>query len=193
MKILREVVITVAIAVAVFFALRLNVQTYEVYLSSMEPSFVEGECIIVNKVIYRSSAPQRGDVIIFWPPTGSDHPYIKRVIGLPGEIVEVRDGKVSINGTALNEDEYIKERPNYTMAPVRIPEGEYFVLGDNRNNSSDSHTGWTVPKKDIVGKAWFVYWPPSRWGVVKHHSYPELLATQGTGVQLGEWLGVQLE
>jgi len=184
MKILREVIITVAIAVAVFFALRLNVQTYEVYLSSMEPSFVEGECIMVNKVIYRSSDPQRGDVIIFWPPTGSGHPYIKRVIGLPGEIVEVKEGRVFVNGTPLDEDEYIKERPNYTMAPVQIPEGEYFVLGDNRNNSSDSHTGWTVPKKDIVGKAWFVYWPPSRCGVVKHHSYPELEVIEGQGVML---------
>jgi len=184
MKILREVVITVAIAVTVFFALRLNVQTYEVYLSSMEPSFVEGECIMVNKVIYRSSDPQRGDVIIFWPPTGSGHPYIKRVIGLPGEIVEVKEGRVFVNGTPLDEDEYIKERPNYTMAPVQIPEGEYFVLGDNRNNSSDSHTGWTVPKKDIVGKAWFVYWPPSRCGVVKHHSYPELEVIEGQGVML---------
>jgi len=184
MKILREVIITVAIAVTVFFALRLNVQTYEVYLSSMEPSFVEGECIMVNKVIYRSSDPQRGDVIIFWPPTGSGHPYIKRVIGLPGEIVEVKEGRVFVNGTPLDEDEYIKERPNYTMAPVQIPEGEYFVLGDNRNNSSDSHTGWTVPKKDIVGKAWFVYWPPSRCGVVKHHSYPELEVIEGQGVML---------
>ena len=188
MKILREVVITVAIAVAVFFALRLNVQTYEVYLSSMEPSFVEGERIMVNKVIYRSSEPQRGDVIVFWPPTGSKHPYIKRVIGLPGEIVEVRDGKVSINGTPLDEDEYIKEPPNYTMAAVQIPEGEYFVLGDNRNNSSDSHTGWTVPRKDIVGKAWFVYWPVSKWRVVKHHAYPELVVIEGQEAELSQIL-----
>jgi len=188
MKILREVVITVAIAVAVFFALRLNVQTYEVYRSSMEPSFVEGECIMVNKVVYRSSDPQRGDVIIFWPPTGPDGPYIKRVIGLPGEIVEVRDGKVSINGTALDEDEYIKEPPNYTMAAVQIPEGEYFVLGDNRNNSSDSHTGWTVPKGNIVGKAWFVYWPVSKWRVVKHHTYPELVVSEGQEAGLSQIL-----
>ncbi|NWF77596.1 MAG: signal peptidase I [Chloroflexi bacterium] len=178
MKILREIVITVLIAVAVFFALRLNIQTYTVVMSSMEPSFQQGECIIVNKVTYHSSGPQRGDVIIFDPPFDSPHPFIKRVIGLPGETVEIKDGKVFIDGAPLEEG-YIMAPPDYTMAATKIPENEYFVLGDNRNYSNDSHTGWTVPRDNIIGKAWFTYWPPSKWGIVKHYSYPELPETEG--------------
>jgi len=193
MKILREIGITILIAVAVFVLLRLTVQSYTVVMSSMEPNFQQGECIMVNKVSYHSSGPQRGQVIIFNPPFESEYPFIKRVIGLPDETVEIKDGKVFINGTALEEDEYIKERPNYTMPATEVPENEYFVLGDNRNNSNDSHTGWTVSRDNIIGKAWFIYWPPSSWGVIKHYSYPELLGTEGQEMMLGQSFGVQLE
>jgi signal peptidase I len=193
MKILREVGITILIAVAVFVLLRLTVQSYTVVMSSMEPNFQQGECIMVNKVCYHSSGPQRGQVIIFNPPFDSEYPFIKRVIGLPGETVEIKDGNVFINGTALEEDEYIMAPPSYTMSAKEIPENEYFVLGDNRNNSNDSHTGWTVPRDNIIGKAWFIYWPPSSWGVIKHYSYPELLETEGQEMMLGQSFGVQLE
>jgi signal peptidase I len=193
MKILREIVITILIAVVVFVCLRLTVQSYTVVMSSMEPNFHDGECIMVNKVSYHSSGPQRGQVIIFNPPFDSEYPFIKRVIGLPGETVEIKDGNVFINGTALEEDEYIMAPPSYTMSAKEIPENEYFVLGDNRNNSNDSHTGWTVPRDNIIGKAWFIYWPPSKWGVVKHYSYPELLGTEGEEMALCQSFGVQLE
>jgi signal peptidase I len=193
MKILREIGITILIAVAVFVLLRLTVQSYTVVMSSMEPNFQQGECIMVNKVSYHSSGPQRGQVIIFNPPFESEYPFIKRVIGLPGETVEIKDGNVFINGTALEEDEYIKERPNYTMPATEVPENEYFVLGDNRNNSNDSHTGWTVPRANIIGKAWFIYWPPRSWGVIKHYSYPELLGTEEQEMMLCQSFGVQLE
>jgi signal peptidase I len=173
MKVFREIIITVLIAVAVFAVLRLTVQSSTVLMSSMEPNFYHGDTIMVNKVNYRFSDPQRGQVIIFNPPFDSPHPFIKRVIGLPGDMVEVKDGKVFVNGTALDE-EYIMEPPNYTMPPTEVPAKKYFVLGDNRNNSNDSQDGWTVPRNNIIGKAWFVYWPPSRWGVVRHYSYPEL-------------------
>jgi signal peptidase I len=193
MKILREVGITILIAVAVFVLLRLTVQSYTVVMSSMEPNFQQGECIMVNKVCYHSSGPQRGQVIIFNPPFDSEYPFIKRVIGLPGETVEIKDGNVFINGTALEEDEYIMAPPSYTMSAKEIPENEYFVLGDNRNNSNDSHTGWTVPRDNIIGKAWFIYWPPSSWGVIKHYSYPELLGTEGQEMMLCQSFGVQFE
>ena len=174
MKFLREVVITVLIAVAVFAILRFTVQSYTVVMSSMKPTFQEGECIMVNKMSYRSSGPQRGDVIVFNPPFDSQFPFIKRVIGLPGETVEIKDEKVFIDGIPL-EEEYTMEAPNYTaMSAQEIPENEYFVLGDNRNNSNDSRNNWTVPWDNIIGKAWFTYWPPSRLKVVKHYSYPEL-------------------
>ena len=173
MKILREIGITILIAVAIFALLRVTVQAYTVQYSCMLPNIEEGEWLMVSKASYFFSDPDRGDVIVFDPPVSSQYPYIKRVIGLPGETVEVRDGKVFIDGIALIE-EYIKEPPNYTMAPKVIPQGEYFVLGDNRNNANDSHAGWTVPRENIIGEAWFVYWQPDKWGPIKQYSYPEL-------------------
>jgi len=192
MKILREVGITILIAVAVFVLLRLTVQSYTVVMSSMEPNFQEGECIMVNKVCYRSAGPQRGEVIIFDPPFNSQYPFIKRVIGLPGETVEIKDEKVFIDGIPL-EEEYIRAPPNYEMAAKEIPENEYFVLGDNRNNSNDSHSSWTVPRDNIIGKAWFTYWPPSKLGVVKHYSYPELNGAGEQEMMVSHSFGVQLE
>jgi signal peptidase I len=193
MKILREVVITVIIAAAVFALLRLTVQSYTVVMSSMEPTFQQGDCIMVSKVSYRSSGPQRGDVIVFNPPFDSQFPFIKRVIGLPGDIVEIKNGEVSINGTPLEENEYIAAEPNYTMSATEVSQNEYFVLGDNRNNSTDSSKGWTVPRENIIGKAWFTYWPPSKLGGVKHYRYPELIEAAEQEIGLNYSYGVQLE
>ena len=195
MKILREVGITVLIAVAVFVCLQLTVQSYIVHETCMLPNIEEGEWIMANKVCYRSSGPQRGDVIIFHPPPpneGSPQSFIKRVIGLPDETVEIKDGQVFINGIPL-EEEYIMTPPNYTMSATELPEDEYFVLGDNRNNSNDSHSGWTVPRDNIIGKAWFTYWPPSKWGIIKHYSYPELNEAAEVGIIAGHSIEVQLE
>ena len=175
MKFLRDFGITILIAIAIFALLRVTIQGYKVQYSSMLPGIEEGEWIMVNKASYFFSDPERGEVIVFKPheEVHSRHPFIKRIIGLPGDTVEIKDGRVFINGIAL-EEEYIKETPHYTTPPKKIPDDEYFVLGDNRNHSNDSHNGWTAPRENIVGKAWFVYWPPDNWRVIKHYSYPEL-------------------
>ncbi len=168
----RDILITLTIALAIFFALRTTVQAYDVVGSSMEPNFQYGDRLMVNKVVYHFHDPERGDVIILHPPylPKDAIPFIKRVIALPGDSVEVKGGVVYVNGSPLDETDYIEDLPTYTFYLAEVPENEYFVLGDNRNNSSDSHYGWTVPKENIIGKAWFSYWPPSEWGMV--HQYP---------------------
>ncbi len=173
MKILREVGITILIAIAIFALLQAVVANYKVHGSCMLPNVEEGEGIMVSKASYFFSDPERGDVVVLWPPFKSEVPFIKRVIGLPGETVEVKKGRVFIDGIPIEED-YIREPPRYTMPSKEIPPDEYFVLGDNRNNASDSRSWGTVPRENIIGKAWFIYWPPGKWGVIKHYSYPEL-------------------
>ncbi len=169
---LRDVLTTLALAAVISLGLRATVQPYIVWQSCMEPNFYEGQQIEVNKVVYKLHEPQRGDVIIFQPPFPSEKPFIKRIIALPGDTVEVKNGAVYINGLKLQES-YIKEPPAYTLSQKKIPENEYFVLGDNRNNADDSHTGWTVPRQNIIGKAWLSYWPPDRWGLVSNYHLQE--------------------
>ncbi len=180
MKILREVGITILIAIAIFGLLRLTVQGYRVQYSCMLPNIEEGAWIMVSKASYFFSDPERGDIVIFNPPEElhSRYPFIKRAIGLPGDIVEVKDNKVFINGIPL-EEEYIREPPHYTVPPKKITPDEYFVLGDNRNNANDSHCWGTVPRDNMIGKAWLIYWPPGKWEVIKHYSYPELAERDG--------------
>jgi len=122
---------------------------------------------MVSKATYFFHEPQRGDIIVLRSPQNNSD-LIKRIIALPGDTVEIRDDTVFINGTPLVEPYYL-EPPHYIVPPQEIPNGNYFVLGDNRNNSSDSHRGWTVPRKNIVGKAWITYWPPYRWDTIEHY------------------------
>lgn len=166
MKFVRDIVVPIIIGLAVFFLLRALVEPFVVEHSSMWPTIEEGEYILVDKVSYRFHQPQRGDIIVFRPPWNSGRPYIKRVIGLPGDIVEIKDGSVFVNGERL--DEPYAGRTQDLLPPLEVPRDEYFVLGDNRNNSYDSRRGWTVNRKDIVGKAWVTYWPPGRWGPIEH-------------------------
>ena len=190
MKILREVGIAVLIAVAIFVFLRFNVQGYTVQYSSMLPNIEEGQWVMVNKAGYFFSDPQRGDVVVFDPPISSKYPFIKRVIGLPGDTVEVKNNNVFVNGIPLEEGDYIMATANYEMPAKEVPETEYFVLGDNRNSSNDSHNGWTVPRDDIVGKAWFTYWPLNRLGMIEHHSYPELIGPDEQEIMVSQSIGV---
>ncbi len=169
----------IAITVLVFVGLRLTVQVYIVYGPSMQPNFYEDQWLMVNKVVYNFHDPERGDVIIFRPPYEGRDSFIKRIIGLPGERVEMKQGKVYIYQTDGSiqelEEPYIEDPARGQYLSSVIPEGEYFVLGDNRNNTDDSRNGWTVPTEDIRGKAWISVWPPSLWGMAT--SYPTMEQT----------------
>ena len=171
----RELIVTALLALAVFFALRFTIDTVIILGISMEPSFHSGQRVLVSKITYRFHQPERGDVIIFKPDNGIEEDLIKRIIAKPGDTVEVRDGAVYINGIMLDEP-YIKSAPTYRFKEMEIPSGNYFVLGDNRNRSNDSHNGWVVPRQNIIGKAWLSIWPPPEWGFVPDYSLSEQLA-----------------
>jgi len=174
---IRQTLIMLAVAVAVYFILNSTIQNSIVIGSSMEPSFHNNQRVLVNQVVYNHNKPERGNVIILRPPNNPEStPLIKRVIGLPGESVEIKEGKVYIHRNSkvfsLNEL-YIKAPPNYTYTSGIIPEDEYFVLGDNRNSSNDSHRGWTVPMEYIIGKVCLSIWPPSEWHTIPDYSLPQ--------------------
>ena len=174
---IREVLGTLLLAVLIFFLISTTIQSSVVIYSSMEPNLHEGQRILINKVVYKFHEPERGDIIVFPSPGNPDEEYIKRIIGLPGEVVETKDGIVYIhqpdgNVLTLDEDEYIANPAKNDFLSNTIPPENYFVLGDNRNNSIDSRHGWTVPCQDIVGKAWLSIWPMSDWGLVPNYSLP---------------------
>lgn len=175
---LRELAITVGLALVIFLAYHAVAQTSVVDGSSMLPGLENSQRLIVSKAAYFFASPQRGDIIIVHPPIDPQKEYVKRLIGLPEDTVEVKNGTVYVNGVALNEP-YIKAAPTYTMAPVKILPDHYFVMGDNRNNSYDSHYGWTVTRENIVGEVWLRYWPFSGWGVV--HGFPINLELRKSG------------
>lgn len=169
-SILREILDTVLLMLLIIVVTRVLVQTFRIEGVSMEPNLHDGQYLIINKFIYYLQPPQRGDVVVFRYPKNPRRDFIKRIIGLPGEKVEVKGERVFINGEELAEP-YALHKGNYTWGPQRLGEDEYFVLGDNRNSSSDSHNWGPLPRDAIVGKAWISYWPPEHWGLVPHYSY----------------------
>ncbi len=150
-----EVVQTLIMAVILYFLIDTVVGRVRVENISMQPTLHQGQFILVNKLAYRLGSYERGDIIIFHHDPTED--YIKRVIGIPGDTVEVKDHQVYINGVLMHES-YIAAPPNYT-GKWTVPPGELFVLGDNRNQSSDSHYWGFVPESTVVGRALIVYWP----------------------------------
>ncbi|MFA7407593.1 MAG: signal peptidase I [Anaerolineaceae bacterium] len=154
-----DTVETILLALVLFLAINALSARVRVENVSMKPTLQEGEFLLVNRVAYTFGQPSIGDIIVFHAPGASDMDYIKRVIGLPGDQVRITDGIVYVNNQPLYEP-YIAESPRYT-GTWDIPQNEYFVLGDNRNNSSDSHMWGFVPHEDIVGRALLIYWPLS--------------------------------
>ena len=156
---------TILLALVLFLAINALSARVRVENVSMQPTLKPGEFLLVNRVAYRFGNPSIGDIIVFHAPGENDTDYIKRVIGLPGDQVTVSDGIVYVNNQPLYEP-YIAEAPRYTGS-WDIPADHYFVLGDNRNNSSDSHMWGFIPRDDIVGRALFIYWPLSEMTILR--------------------------
>lgn len=134
---------------------------------SMRPTLEDGEFILVNRMAYKFSTPKRGEIIVFRSPVTPDEDLIKRIIGLPGDEVTIKDGHVYINKNILDEP-YIAASPIYSGS-WQVVDGYLFVLGDNRNDSSDSHSWGLVPMQNVVGKSLFIYWPFTEWGMLNHN------------------------
>jgi len=154
---LVEVLQTVVLALVLYFLIDSVLARVRVENISMEPTLQPGEFLLVNKLAYRLGDVSHGDVVIFHYPLNPNEDYIKRVIGLPGDEVTVQNGQVMVNGKLVVEP-YIMAPPHYNNTWI-VPEGQLFVLGDNRNSSSDSHNWGFVPYENLVGKALLVYWP----------------------------------
>jgi signal peptidase I len=172
--VLREIVETVLLTAAIFLVVNAATGRFRIEGQSMEPNLHDGEYVLIDKVSYLLHSPERGDVVVFTPPN-NERDYIKRVIGLPGDTVEIRGGQVYVNGVVLDEP-YLQQTTLRDESAHLVENGRYFVLGDNRNNSSDSRSFGTITPQSIVGRAWLVYWPPSDWSTVPHHTYAALSA-----------------
>ncbi|HEX2981106.1 MAG TPA: signal peptidase I [Anaerolineaceae bacterium] len=157
---------TIVLAVVLFLGINAISARVRVENISMLPTLQPGEFLLVNKLAYRIGSPQVGDVIIFHYPKNPEEDYIKRLIGLPGDTVKVTGGTVYVNDMPLTEP-YISAPPAYEGSWT-VPEGNFFVLGDNRNQSSDSHSWGFVPQENVIGKAIFIYWPLENVKTLSH-------------------------
>jgi signal peptidase I len=154
----REIIETLALTLIIFLVIHFTIQNYQVDGTSMQPGLQNNEYVLVNKLAYLFQSPERGDVIVFHYPVDTTKDLIKRVIGIPGDVVQVTLSTVTVNGVVLHEP-YIQAPINPTGQVWKVPPGEYFVMGDNRQYSFDSRDWGFVPKSYIIGKAVMVYWP----------------------------------
>jgi signal peptidase I len=206
MGVLGEFIQTILLAFVIFLLIRNVIQNFRIDGISMEPNLHDGQFLIINRFAYCPGLhldfpplgielnktwcvkqPQRGDVIVFHYPRDPSRDFIKRVIGLPNETVEVRNGDVYINGQLLPEP-FGPNPASYSAPPTTLGSDELFVLGDNRNNSSDSHMWGPLPEHFIVGKAWVSYWPPQYWSIVPHYDFSSLAALPGRALV---WAGLR--
>ena len=165
-RVMIDTLETILLSLLLFLVINTASERIRVESVSMQPNLYAGDFVIVNKLLYTFfQEPERGDVIVFhYPRNPSDIPYIKRVVGLPGDQVHIADGMVYVNGEILVEP-YISI-PTNQGGDWSVPPDSYFVMGDNRNNSSDSRTWGFVPAAQIIGRAELVYWPPQDWGLL---------------------------
>ncbi|WP_226846688.1 signal peptidase I [Dehalogenimonas etheniformans] len=172
---LLEIAYILAGALIIFLLFQVTLQNSIVDGSSMEPNLMNGDRLLVSKVSYVFSEPKRGDIVIFPSPYSDGREFIKRIIGLPGETVQIVSGEVRINGTLIDEP-YLVNKDTRSYPATVIPTGEYFVMGDNRPVSLDSRQGWTVKRADINGKAWLVFYPFKSFGFAPNHKFADIAA-----------------
>jgi len=161
-----DVLETVILAVVLYFGINAISARVRVDGLSMNPTLQNGEYVLVSRLAYKTGEPQRGDIIVFSFPIDQSQDLIKRVIGLPGETITIQNNEVLVNGMKL-EEPYIAQPPVYS-GEWTVGEGQLFVLGDNRNDSKDSHQWGLLPAENVIGKAMVIYWPPSEWKLVNH-------------------------
>lgn len=160
---LRDVLLPLVLAILLALVIQSTVaKPFAIPTGSMNPTVKPGDRVLANRVVYHFREIHRGDIIVFDPPSElqSEVPFVKRVVGLPGELVEVRDGRVLIDRQPYNVEGATVPRYNY--GPKRVPAGMLFVLGDNRNNSVDSHFWGFLPERDVLGEVFMTYWPLTR-------------------------------
>lgn len=172
---LIEIAYILVAALAIFILFQFTLQNSIVDGTSMAPNMMDGDRLLVSKVAYTFGEPERGDIIVFPSPYDDGREFIKRIIGMPGETVQVTEGYIYIDGQLLDEP-YIVNRDNKTIGPITVPEDEYYVRGDNRPVSLDSSQGWTITREDIHGKAWVIFWPLGSFGGAPNNEFEDIAA-----------------
>jgi signal peptidase I len=169
-KIIYEYLDSIIIAgITALLLIHFVVRTFYIPSTSMVPTLLVKDYIMVNEFIFRFREPQKKDIVVFKPPPSAnaeDKDFIKRVVATENDDVEVKDGKLLINGVPQDEP-YINEPPDYNLEKLKVPSGFLYVMGDNRNNSDDSHIWGFLPKRNVKGKAFLIFWPPQRVRLLK--------------------------
>ena len=148
-------------------------QNFVVEGSSMYPTLMQGDRLIVSRLSYIFGEPERGDIIVFQYPFGPERDFVKRIIGLPGETIAIQNGQVFINGKPLSSETYVQNQSFDNYGPITLGDDEYFVMGDNRSGSSDSRSWGPMQRHFIIGKAWLIYYPFERFQIL-HHPHLEV-------------------
>ena len=161
----RELFKTIILSLLVFMAMHISVQNYRVQGPSMQPTLVQGEYVIVNKLVYAFQPPKLGEVVVFQFPEDRSRDLVKRVIGVPGDTVSMKNGLVILNNAVL-EEPYVTRGDSTTMPPITLGVSEFFVLGDNRQSSNDSRNWGAVTLEDLIGRAWVRFWPVDKLNIL---------------------------
>jgi signal peptidase I len=172
-RLIRELIETIAFTLLIFLVIRFAAQSFRVDGESMEPGFHTDEYVLVDKVTYLFHAPERGDIIVFHYPLDTTRDFIKRVIGVPGDVVSTTSSSVIVDGQTLHEP-YISVPFNFASDKWKLGPNQFFVMGDNRNNSLDSRSWGLLDKSYIVGKVEAVYWPVTNWEFI--NTFPSVFA-----------------